>query len=122
MTKSTWMWVALLAVLAACKKDAPAAEKHDRYTVKGTVKSVTAAANRVVIAHEEIPSFKDREGQAVGMMAMSMPFAVEKSVDLSNLAPGTRVEFTFETRWKDANPVHIVELKPLAAEERDGGP
>ena len=53
---------------------------------KGVVNMVDAAAHKVNVSHEPIPS--------LGWPAMKMDFAVAPSVDLKTVQAGTQVEFT----------------------------
>jgi Cu(I)/Ag(I) efflux system periplasmic protein CusF len=54
----------------------------------GTVNSVDVAAHRVNVSHGPIP--------AIGFPSMTMDFAVAPSVDLQEVKPGIRVNFTIE--------------------------
>lgn len=54
------------------------------FTVAGTVKEIDNADSSIVVAHEEIPGF---------MPAMTMPFLVKNSTELTGLQPGDSVTF-----------------------------
>jgi Cu(I)/Ag(I) efflux system protein CusF len=54
----------------------------------GTVNSVDAAAHKLNVSHGPIPT--------IGWPAMTMDFAVAPSVDLQDIHPGTRINFTIE--------------------------
>lgn len=54
----------------------------------GTVNSVDPAQHKIHLSHQPIPE--------IGWPAMTMEFPVAPSVDLSELKPGTRVNFTIE--------------------------
>lgn len=58
------------------------------YNGEGVIESVDRAGPTVEIAHSEIKDF---------MPAMTMPFQVKSESLVSELAPGDRVEFTFES-------------------------
>ncbi len=111
----------LLLALAACGDDepkGPATPADQTYTVEGTVESLPregAEHREMSIAHEEIPEFVDREGERVGMHAMSMQFEVSPRVDLEGIEPGDRVRFTFEVRWDEQPMLWITELSEARA-------
>jgi Cu/Ag efflux protein CusF len=96
---------------------APAAAAPDRYTLKGIVKSINAAEREVNILHQAIPTFKNRDGEVVGMMSMVMPFGVAEGVDLGPLKPGQKIEFTFEMLWKGKAPNQITQVTVLPETE-----
>jgi hypothetical protein len=75
-----------------------------------------------MVHHEAIPEFVDRKGERSGMDSMTMPFEVAEEVPLAGVAPGDKVEMTFEVRWKDASlrVVRLTEL-PADADLRLGG-
>ena len=52
----------------------------------GTVMSVDAARRKVKLDHEAIPG--------IGWPAMKMEFPAAASIDLANVKPGTKVQFT----------------------------
>lgn len=70
---------------------------------KGVVNSVDAAAHKVNVSHDPIPS--------LGWPAMKMDFAVAPSVDLKSVAAGTSVEFTVG-KTKDGLP-EIQAIQPV---------
>ncbi len=65
----------------------PSEIEPETYSTRGTVRSVTPSGNHVMIHHEEIPGFMD---------AMTMPFDVPDTLDVSHLERDDRIEFTFE--------------------------
>lgn len=90
----------------------------DRYTVRGTVNKLPAAEGgdkNMYIRHAAIPDYKNEAGEAVGMMAMTMPFPVAEGVSLAGLEEGDPVEFTFTMRWKPTGHYEIVEITELPA-------
>jgi Cu/Ag efflux protein CusF len=89
---------------AGCRKDEresmPSAGAK-RYTVRGEVVRLADPATpggEVMIRHEAIDDFVDRDGKVVGMAPMVMPFAVEPSL-ARGLAVGDKVEIRFAVDW-----------------------
>ena len=80
---------------------APASVPADAtYAVRGVVKLLPArAGGMLTIQHEAIPTFTNIEGKQVGMMAMTMPFAVAADVSLEGLRPNDKIAFTYEIRF-----------------------
>lgn len=114
----------LVSLLCACGGggsggggDEPAATP-DRYEVRGVVKEVggEGADARATIQHEAIPTFKDREGNATGMKAMTMAFGVDDAVDRSVLSQGAKVEFVIEVDWEKRPALMIKQARPLPPE------
>jgi Cu/Ag efflux protein CusF len=63
-------------------------EDHSDAHAAGTVNSVDAAQHKINLSHQAIP--------ALGWPPMTMDFPVARSVDLSRITPGSRVNFTLE--------------------------
>ena len=103
-----------LLLLGACgDDDGPATPPDGTYLVEGTVESLPregAERREISIAHEAIPDFVNREGEEVGMDAMTMQFVVAPDVDLEGIAAGDPVEFTFEVRWNDRPMLYVTRL------------
>lgn len=79
-------------------------EGHPHSEVTGVVNSVDAAARKMNVTHDPVPS--------LGWPSMTMDFAVASSVDLTALKPGSRVSFKL---GKGENGVMSVEsLKTIA--------
>lgn len=93
---------ALAAALgpAACREraSAPAAPSR-RYTVRGEVVRAPAGGAELLVRHEAIDDFADRDGKVVGMESMVMPFRIAPPVSAQGLAPGDAVELTFAVGW-----------------------
>src|SRR5258706_699881 len=91
MTHRAWLLL-LVAVLASIAgqplgaiNDAAAAEQKIRtFQVRGTIREIKADRKSVVIAHERIPDY---------MGAMTMPFRVKSTNELSGLRIGDIVSF-----------------------------
>jgi protein SCO1/2 len=65
--------------------NAASASERQVFQVRGVVQEVRLADNEVVIKHEEIPNF---------MPAMTMPFEVKNTNELTGLAPNDQVTFS----------------------------
>lgn len=99
--------------LGACKQEQAAAT----YTVRGELKSLPEEGQaELYLHHEAIPEFMNRKGEKSGMMSMSMPFGVAPAVSLDGLAPGDRVEVTFEVHWERNPPSQITAIRKLPAD------
>jgi len=115
---------AAFAAGAACErspKPAPQAAASTlptrTYTVKGRVAQLPDAAVRgsmFQVAHEDIPDFADRDGKAVGMNAMTMPFPPAPGVSLDGLGVGDEIELTFEVRWDRIPPQQATVIRRLS--------
>jgi Cu/Ag efflux protein CusF len=82
-----------------------------QYTLDGRIERLPTERTPVIhIRHDDIPDFVDKDGQIVGMRAMSMPFDVAPDVDLTGLAPGDLVTFTFEVRWRESPNTLVTRL------------
>ena len=101
----------LAALAAACQKGpagAPAAAAVHRYVVRGELARLPArAGDEVMVRHEAIPDFRDRDGAVVGMDAMVMGFQVTPELPLAGLRVGDKVRLAFAVDW--ARPSLTVE-------------
>lgn len=105
-----------LACGAACHgASGDAARALDVYTVRGKVVEVTGSGEhtRATVAHEAIPAFKDREGHAATMPAMSMAFGLAPNVPASALAPGKPYTLSFDVAWNREPTLRITAVQPL---------
>jgi hypothetical protein len=86
------------------------------YTTRGLIETLPQEpGGPLEVHHERIADFQDRHGEVVGMDPMIMPFVPAAGVDLSGLAPGDPVEFTWEMRWNARPNALIVKLTKLPA-------
>ena len=100
------------ATLACGKAELPAAD--GTYQVRGQVIDVPREeGDNLTVHHEAIADFRDREGKPSEMESMSMPFTVAPGVSLAGIAPGDKVEMTFEVRWEGGAPLRVVALHEL---------
>jgi protein SCO1 len=114
MKRFPWLlFLPLALVLSACRKEesshaggtnAPTAEAGSEaeevpttYEVKGVVRKINSDRNQLVVKHEEIPGF---------MAAMTMPFDVRPTNEMSKVKPGDRIAFrmlvTTNDGWIDS--------------------
>ena len=105
--------IAVVAAALACgKAELPAADGS--YQVRGQVVDVPReGVGDLTVHHETIADFRDRDGKPSEMESMSMPFAVAPDVSLAGIAPGDKVEMTFEVRWQGDVPLRVVALREL---------
>ncbi|RLB51875.1 MAG: hypothetical protein DRJ42_16065 [Deltaproteobacteria bacterium] len=81
------------------------------YTVRGRIADVIG--DDVSIQHEEIADFKNRDGETVGMMTMTMAFHRPEGVSMDGISVGDAVEFTFEMRWEGDHRLTVASLSKL---------
>ena len=100
------------ATLACGEPELPAADAS--YEVRGQVIDVPReACDNLTVHHEAIAEFRDRDGKPSEMESMSMPFLVAPGVSLAGIAPGDKVEMTFEVRWQGDVPLRVTALREL---------
>ncbi|MCP3964362.1 MAG: copper-binding protein [bacterium] len=112
--------VAALASLAGCGGGEPE-KPADRYKVRGVVSQlpVPERSNReLFVHHEEVPGFKNIDGEVVGMDSMTMGFPLADTELPDGLAVGDKIEMEFEVRWSGGDPLAITALEKLPAETR----
>ena len=113
---ATHLFAALVA-LGCSKKSGDAQESGDSkpasYTARGQVMGIEGGEIR--IHHEEIPDFVSRDGKVVGMVSMSMPFAV-KGASLEGISKGDKVRFTFEVDWEARPTTSVTAIEKLPAD------
>jgi hypothetical protein len=103
------------ALLAACGPGEPPPDP-DAYQLRGVVRQLPdpeKPGSAFLIHHEEIPDFRDRDGEVVGMESMAMPFEVAEPEMLEGVSVGDRIDFRFEMRWEGSPPLLITELETL---------
>lgn len=87
-----------------------------RYQVRAEVMQLPEGPNGdLLIRHEAIDGFADRDGKRVGMDPMSMPFPLAEGLSLAGLAPGDVVRCTLEVDWQQRSPVKIAAIEKLPA-------
>ena len=104
----------LLPFAFACQGSAPAAPA-ETYQVRAQVVALegTGEAQRVVLEHEAIDAFKNREGKAERMPAMKMAFGVGPGVDAAAFTPGSKHDITFDAVWGREPMIRVTTAKRL---------
>ncbi len=74
-----------------------------------------ARSPELLVRHQAIPDFADRDGKVVGMAAMVMPFAATPA-QARELAVGDEIELQFKVDW--AGPSMVVERVEKLAKGR----
>ena len=89
------------------------------YTLRGiidTLPQATGPDKYIKIHHEELPTFKNKKGEVVGMPEMIMDFEqIAPEVKLGGFKVGDAVEFTFEVRWSPRVVTRVVQMRKLEA-------
>jgi Cu/Ag efflux protein CusF len=111
--------IAAVVALPACSHRQPPPDQV--YTVRGVITGLPVAdkpASELTIRHEAIPTFRDREGNVIGMASMEMPFSPARGVSLKELKVGDPVEFTLEIRQKPTWSAQVSEVHKLPPDAR----
>ena len=108
-----------LAAVSACSRSEPAPSASnapvETYASRGKIVVLPDPKGALLqIHHEEISTFKAKDGRVVGMKQMIMPFPLASAAVLGDLKPGDAVEFTFTVDWSRTPPQEITIIKPLA--------
>ncbi len=99
--------------LSACRA-APLPPADATYDTRGEVLQLPQGRDgELIVHHETVSSFRDRQGKPTQMDSMAMPFAVAPGVSLAGIAPGDKVAMTFEVRWKGEPTLRVVSLHGL---------
>ncbi len=105
-----------LVLLALCFACSSPPGPIQRYEVRAELMQLPEGANGdLLIRHEAIDGFTDRDGKRVGMDPMSMPFPLAQGLDLAGYAPGDLVHCTLEVDWQQRSPAKITAIKKLPA-------
>ncbi|MCC6970800.1 MAG: copper-binding protein [Phycisphaerales bacterium] len=116
--RATFAALMLAAAVPACSKSdpSPAASTApvETYASRGKIVALPDPKGALLqVHHEEIPTFKAKDGRAVGMKQMIMPFPLASGVLPGDLKPGDAVEFTFTVDWSRTPPQEITIIKRL---------
>ncbi len=95
--------VLVLVLCGACSS-----KPSETYTVRAKVEQVQGSLWK--LHHEAIPTFRNQDGKAVGMEAMTMNFAAPPEGEAK---AGDLVEVSFEVRWGEKPPLRIRTVKTL---------
>jgi len=117
------MHVVLLSLFAAVATacggggTGPAAPA-ETYRVRAQVVSFEGTGDDmlVVLEHEAIDGFKNREGKPDRMPAMKMAFGIAPAVDRSALTAGSKQEVVFDAVWGREPMIRVTEAKRLPDE------
>lgn len=100
----------LSAALAGCGSQKPAQTEQQqgpkRYQLAGRVVSVDQAKLQLVVDHGDIPGF---------MMAMTMPYSVKSSDQLTSLSPEDQITADVVVNGDDVHLENIVVVKKASA-------
>ena len=108
------LWIILFiaaGTLSGCQ-DA-VAENPPTYQVRGIIQNIvelTEYPAGLVIAHESVDDFRDREGKIVGMEAMIMNFTLSKDLSAEALNVGDEILFTFQVNWNTGPRLLITDI------------
>jgi hypothetical protein len=110
--KSSFVLAGLLVLLAgACRPP-----RGHSYVVRAQVVEMPGAANgqTFVLHHEAVDNFVTHDGKMEGMDSMTMPFLVARTVPLSQIQPGDKIEVILHVDWQADRAVEITGLRKLA--------
>lgn len=111
------LFCAALLIATGCGSPSAEPKPPDVYTIRGEINRLPDPERRpreLWIHHEAVPTFKDSDGEVVGMEAMTMPFPLAEEVGLEGLAVGDRVEFVLEVRWEGSPPILVRKVGKVA--------
>ena len=109
-------WGLALVCLAVLLAAGCRPERGHNYAVRAEVVEMPNAANghTFVLHHEAVDDFVTREGRMEGMDSMTMPFLVAKTVPLSAMRAGDKVEVLLHVDWQADRAVEITGLRKLS--------
>ncbi len=81
------------------------------YSVRGVVRHI--GEDSVQVRHEEVPDFRDLDGEPVGMSAMTMDFALGPGVEVEAVNVGDKIEFRLNVDFEADTPAWIDQLEVL---------
>jgi Cu/Ag efflux protein CusF len=96
-----------------------AAVPPQSYAMRGMVRQISepdVEERQIWIHHEAIDDFVDIRGDTVPMDAMTMPFHLAESVNLTGVEPGDKVSFRLDVDWSAGVPARIGHLEALPVE------
>lgn len=104
----------LTMALTGCHRGEKLPPPDHTYTDRGVlVQLPDQQEGDLMIQHESIENFIDRDGHETVMKSMVMPFTPAKDLSLKGFSPGDKVAFTFEVRWKSQPMLRVVEIRKL---------
>jgi len=99
----------------------PAAAPAASYTTRGEVVALPEKGKpntELMVKHQAIDDFKNKDGKVVGMSAMTMEFPPEKGIDVTIMAIGDKVELEFAVWWAQSPPWLATKLTKLPADTK----
>jgi Cu/Ag efflux protein CusF len=113
--RTIFIWIgcaALLLAAAGCQRPV----RGRNYVVRAEVVQTpdTASGHTLFLHHEPIDDWVSRDGTMDGMDSMAMPFPVARSVPISELRAGDKVEVILHLDWQADRPVEITGLRKLS--------
>jgi hypothetical protein len=109
-------WLGALALGVALTLAACGGHGARDYTVRGRIEQLPSASepgSELMIAHEALDDFVDREGKMSGMDSMTMSYPLARGVETAGLAAGDPVELELHVDWSADRPAEITRLKKL---------
>jgi Cu/Ag efflux protein CusF len=104
----------MLVLALACGSSDPPVR---RYHARGVVAEVSKDQGlSVVIHHERIDPFEDRDGKKSSMDSMKMLFGVASDVPKDVFQSGEKLAFDFDVRWDRQPTLLVVKAERLSAE------
>lgn len=102
--------LALWLSLAACDH-----ERVAHYQTRGVVRafSGTGGEARVLIQHEALPRFLDREGKPAPMASMKMIFGLRPNLSRTRFELDEKLRFEFDVTWSESPFLVITQLTRL---------
>ena len=79
---------------------AASAERTDVYTTRGEVLALNPDGSAKV-RHEAMPTFKDADGNVLGMKPMAMVFRPSPGASFSDYKPGDKIEMKISIKMPD---------------------
>ena len=93
---------------------AAAAARTDVYTTRGEVLAVEADGSAKV-RHEAMPTFKDADGNVIGMKPMAMTFRPSPGASFADYKPGDKIEMKMTVKMPDYDTT-VAPVKKLPAD------
>ena len=85
------------------------------YKARGIVREIDPGPpKRILIEHEAIAGFKDRDGHSATMPTMKMAFGLVAGIDASAFKVGDRITFRFNVDYQRSETLILQSFAPLA--------
>ena len=89
------------------------------YTVRGMIAQKNEGGDgsaSLMILHEAVEGFRNRDGHEVRMDVMMMPFEVKRGLALEGMDAGDKVKIHFSVHWDLSPPFLIDQIEKLSPE------